>query len=332
MNITEKNRTDIVAFSGGKDSVATLLLARERGMDVTVAFADTDNEHPILYEYLEYIEKKLDIRITRVKANFDKRIESKKDYIKKHWHKPLQVTRWGVKKTRRALTEEEIALALTTLKPTGNAMLDLFLQKGMMPTPRQKFCSIELKQLPMHEQITRPLIAAGKAPIVWQGVRAQESAARSKYSPIEETDDGVLLYRPILLWKHEDVFAMAKRHGVKPNPLYAMGMSRIGCMPCINCNNAELAEIARRFPEEIARIADWEKQVAKTSRHPRTREEGVCSFFPLKLGKDPADKTIYAAIAKAKESAAFSSWRESALYQAEPDADECSAIYPIVCE
>lgn len=29
---------------------------------------------------------------------------------------------------------------------------------------------------------------------------------------------GLHVYRPILNWLHEDVFAIAKRHGIKPNP------------------------------------------------------------------------------------------------------------------
>lgn len=44
-------------------------------------------------------------------------------------------------------------------------------------------------------------------------------------------------------------------------------------MPCINSRKNELFEIARRFPEEIARVAEWEKIVAQASK------KGGASFF-----------------------------------------------------
>lgn len=51
-------------------------------------------------------------------------------------------------------------------------------------------------------------------------------------------------------------------------------MKRVGCMPCINASKSELAEISRRFPEHVARIAEWEHIVAEVSKR------GGASFFP----------------------------------------------------
>ena len=66
--------------------------------------------------------------------------------------------------------------------------------------------------------------------------------------------------------------------GVRLNPLYEQNMSRVGCMPCINANKPELAEISRRCPEHIDRIAQWEKLVVSTSKG-----RGA-SFFPAPTG------------------------------------------------
>lgn len=63
------------------------------------------------------------------------------------------------------------------------------------------------------------------------------------------------------------------------------GMSRVGCMPCINVNKSELFEISRRFPEEIERIAEWERIVAGASRR------GDSSFLPAL--DDDDKKNIY---------------------------------------
>jgi 3'-phosphoadenosine 5'-phosphosulfate sulfotransferase (PAPS reductase)/FAD synthetase len=102
----------------------------------------------------------------------------------------------------------------------------------------------------------------------------QESLARAQ---LEERDvemgswepepSGLLIYRPILEWTAEEVFEFHRKHRVRWNPLYELGMGRVGCMPCIHCWKAEMREIARRFPEEIERVAAWERLVSDASKH-----------------------------------------------------------------
>ncbi|MEC0091461.1 phosphoadenosine phosphosulfate reductase domain-containing protein [Paenibacillus macquariensis] len=104
------------------------------------------------------------------------------------------------------------------------------------------------------------------------------SYARSKLPEREGTPEGYEIYRPLLNWKVEEVFAMHDKHGIEPNPLYKEGMGRVGCMPCINTGEAELFEIARRYPEEVARIARWEEIVKQVSKR------NGASFFANKDG------------------------------------------------
>lgn len=49
-------------------------------------------------------------------------------------------------------------------------------------------------------------------------------------------------------------------------------------MPCVNCNKQELFEIARRFPTEIDRVAEWESIVKQASKR------GASTFFPTASG------------------------------------------------
>ncbi|MFP1817324.1 phosphoadenosine phosphosulfate reductase family protein [Lonsdalea quercina] len=49
----------VISLSGGKDSLALWLLAREQGINATVVFADTGHEHPYTYDYLSVLEQKL---------------------------------------------------------------------------------------------------------------------------------------------------------------------------------------------------------------------------------------------------------------------------------
>jgi 3'-phosphoadenosine 5'-phosphosulfate sulfotransferase (PAPS reductase)/FAD synthetase len=76
----------------------------------------------------------------------------------------------------------------------------------------------------------------------------------------------VFAYRPILSWTAEQVFDYHRKHGVEWNPLYELGMGRVGCMPCVNANKSELRAIAGQFPEVIERIAQWEKLVSETTK------------------------------------------------------------------
>lgn len=86
------------------------------------------------------------------------------------------------------------------------------------------------------------------------------------------------IYRPILRWNVEQVFAQHRKHGIEPNPLYKLGMNRVGCMPCINAAKPEILEISKRFPDQIDRIEEWERLVSTASKR------GMSSFFPAPLG------------------------------------------------
>lgn len=321
LEATADNTTNVVSFSGGKDSTATLLLALERQIEPVVVFADTGNEHPLTYEYIEYVADKLQVKINTVRANFDKDFERKIEYILRHWDEPLIRTYGGKKVERRPLTDAEIVSSVIALRPTGNPFLDLCKMKGRFPDARNRFCTQELKQLPM-EEFVRPMKESGNV-ISWIGVRADESNKRASYDIADFYDDNHALYRPILFWSAEEVFLFLRKHGVDVNPLYKKGMSRVGCMPCIHASQREVHEIAQRFPEQIERIAEWEKEVAKTCRHPTARESGTVNFFS---GKD--SPSIHDKLAKIKIAV------ESNRIEVSDDIthDSCSAVYPVVCE
>jgi len=84
-----------------------------------------------------------------------------------------------------------------------------------------------------------------------------------------------MVHRPIVDWTAEQTFECMAEHGVRPNPLYSMGMKRVGCSPCINCGKDELLEIAMRFPAEVDRVEQWERLVSDVCKR------GASSFFHL---------------------------------------------------
>ena len=252
----------VVSVSGGKDSLATLLIALERCPTGTVVpiFCDTGNEHQVTYDYLTYLEHALDISITWLKADFTKQLAAKRLFIARDMRtgrdRAGRKLRWSNKAKRRALA---------VMHPTGNPFLDLCMWKGRFPSRKAQFCTEELKRN-MAVEFQLDLMEAGHRVISWQGVRRDESENRRKAKLFERVGGGLWIFRPIVAWTAAQVFEFAASRRIQPNPLYLQGMGRVGCMPCINCNKAELRQIAIRFPEHLARISEWEQIVSACSK------------------------------------------------------------------
>lgn len=259
----------VISVSGGKDSTATLLLALERFPRDTVVpiFCDTGNEHQAVYDYLDYLELALDIKIHRLKADLSDRLAAKRLFIARDQRTRRDASgrrlRWSNKAKRRALA---------VLQPTGNPYLDLCLWKGRFPSRKAQFCTEELKRNPAVE-FQLDLVDQGYTVISWQGVRRDESQARRNAKLTERIGPRMRAYRPLVDWTVDQVLSYATARGVQHNPLYRQGMGRVGCMPCINAQKGEIREIAARFPEHIERISEWEALVGQASKR------GFPTFF-----------------------------------------------------
>jgi 3'-phosphoadenosine 5'-phosphosulfate sulfotransferase (PAPS reductase)/FAD synthetase len=309
---------NIVSVSGGKDSTALLLLAIERETEnLSAVFADTGHEHQLTYDYIDYLNDKV-FPIRRVRADFTKNIERKREYVRTKW-------------PDKGVPPEIVDRALGALHATGNPFLDLCIWKGRMPSTKARFCSEELKRNPMIEQVQMPLMEQGNTIWSWQGVRADESLARRDLPELEDVGGGLWNYRPILKWTADDCFSMHRKHGIKHNPLYEQGMGRVGCMPCIHARKDELLEISRRFPQEIERVAEWERIVARASKHD---VEGTTFFtYDGNRGKGYNNETyergnIHAMVKWAKTS---HGGRQYDFLRMEADGPLCSSIYGL-CE
>lgn len=252
----------VISMSGGKDSTATALLARETvdPLSISYVFADTGNEHQITYDYLDYLQAKLGITILRLRRDFAPEIAHRREWLNEHGES-------------RGWSRAAIDRVLEVMRPTGNPFLDLCMFKGRFPSRKAQFCTQFLKTEPLVEY-QMGLCTQGFTVWSWQGIRAEEGGRRAFAAPFEEIGGGLWVNRPILRWKAADTFAAHKAAGIEPNPLYRLGMSRVGCMPCINANKNEIREIAARFPEEVARILEWERLVAQSSK------QLAASFFP----------------------------------------------------
>src|ERR1043165_2798728 len=124
------------------------------------------------------------------------------------------------------------------------SMVELIRKKGMFPSRARRFCTEELKTFPVRNSLN---------------ARMEARANVSEWEWMDGFDCEV--WRPLIHWTLDEVIAIHKRHDVKPNKLYLMGMDRVGCWPCINSNKAEVRKIAELDPAKIEDIRALEAEV-----------------------------------------------------------------------
>lgn len=353
----------VVSVSGGKDSLATLLIAVGRfGLrNIVAIFCDTGNEHELTYEYLGYLERRIGLTIIRLRADFTAEIAAKRKFIARDQRprreydtrpvfepdgvtpapkrdargqivlnkagKPVQKTvkvgggrkvRWTNKAKRRALA---------VLHPTGNVFLDLCLWKGRFPSRKAQFCTEELKR-DMAVEFQMELMDQGHTVVSWQGVRRDESHNRRNAAKFERVAPRLYIYRPIVEWTAMQAVEFATLHEILANPLYSMGMSRVGCFPCINAGKDELRQMAARFPAHMERIAEWERLVSTACK--RGYSTFMSDAHPAKDRRTIfAELNIWTRIEWAKTTRGGKQF--SLLNDLEDGSDSCSSVYGL-CE
>lgn len=199
-------------------------------------------------------------------------------------------TAWEHKDTYKFLLEFEgkIDKKVTKLKSKKyKGFMDMTLKKGSHPSTLRRFCTMELKVIPMIDYI---LDEVQDDIVIYQGIRWQESRNRAempkqdeyfKYylepRKIKETickktgkikqrkvfdtyrKKEVLAYlekyevkvvRPIIAWTGTETMQYIKDNGFTWNPLYDLGFGRVGCFPCVNCTLGEVALMIQNGEEK----------------------------------------------------------------------------------
>lgn len=140
-------------------------------------------------------------------------------------------------------------------------MPELIRKKGMFPSRVRRWCTEELKVRPLAAYL-RSLMDAGQDVLSAVGVRAAESAARAHLPELEWSDAlDCEVWRPLLSWTEEQVIDIHRRHDLRPNPLYLMGATRVGCWPCIMARKAEVRLVAEQDPGRIDEIRELEQDL-----------------------------------------------------------------------
>ena len=181
--------------------------------------------------------------------------------------------------------EDKTGVKIERIESEG--FIELAKRKGRFPSTVARFCTEQLKVLPMAKYIDAAEESDADHPhLLYVGIRREESPARSRmgeviYSKVNYPPRQVchqLRHHPLLDWYSQDVFDIHRKFGIEPNPLYKMGMHRVGCFPCIMARHAELRTIFKRMPEMVDKIAGWEAEVQAAAEAQGKTKEGSTLF------------------------------------------------------
>lgn len=108
--------------------------------------------------------------------------------------------------------------------------------KHRVPSPKARFCTEELKVKPMIEFLK----TINDEYEMYDGKRRDESESRSQIPEREWSDwYDCWVNHPLAFWTVEQVFALAAKYSIPPNPLYLLDAGRVGCFPCVLINHRE---------------------------------------------------------------------------------------------
>lgn len=135
----------------------------------------------------------------------------------------------------------------------------------------------------------------GRRVLVITGERAQESASRSKYATFElhrnhapgpRAQRTVHHWRPIHTWTEQQVWDVIARHRVNAHPCYHLGWSRASCQFCIFSGKSHLATLRRMVPDRFGEFARLEERFGHTIRRGVTIDQTADEGTPFDV--DPA--------------------------------------------
>jgi hypothetical protein len=99
-------------------------------------------------------------------------------------------------------------------------------------------------------------------------------------------------WRPLMRWTMQDVVDIHKRHGLRPNPLYLKGASRVGCWPCVFLRKSDLALLARIDPERRSTSSASSRRPSTSRTRKATPASTRCGPDNVKHLQAPIDDVI----------------------------------------
>lgn len=180
-------------------------------------------------------------------------------------------------------------LRFEVVSAAGPDLLDRARERGMWPSPRQRWCTSDLKRGPLRRLMTRLLREHPE----WgrrrmrllnvMGMRAEESPARAR-KPILAVDPGasngvreIVNFLPLHQLPTDDVWEIIAASPIRDlvHPAYRLGMPRLSCRFCIFASRGALVRSAQLNPDLAAEYLEVEQETGHVFRLDCSIEEVI---------------------------------------------------------
>lgn len=271
----------IVAFSGGKDSLACLLYLLDCGIPkskIELWHHDIDGREG---------SKMMDWACT---ASYCKAVADALDI-------PIYYSWKEGGFEREMLRKDTLTAPICWEEPQADGTVVVKRKGGTRgkPSTREKFpqvsadlrvrwCSAYLKIDVCRRVLANDPRFVKTRTLVITGERAEESSSRAKYNEFEahasDLRDGkkarhIDAWRPVHSWKEQRVWDIIEKHGIKPHPAYIAGWGRVSCAACIFGSNDQWASLAEIAPKMVEVVADYEQSFGVTIKRNQTVRDSV---------------------------------------------------------
>ena len=257
----------ILAHSGGKDSIASMLHLLDKGVDLSKLelwhHRVDGNEGsdlmdwPFIDDYMKQLAEaySLPLFYSWLAGGFEGELLKEDGYSQPH----------------KVETPEGLITLLRDTKRAKPGTRRRFPQ--LSPSLQTRWCSSSLKIDLGRRALNNQVRFDGKKVLFITGERRQESSNRSRYNQLEphacdrrkgRNGRHVDAWRPVLEWNEEQVWDKLREHGLLAPVPYRLGWSRSSCQFCIYGSPSIWRTLHEYFPERTQRIADYEDEFGVT--------------------------------------------------------------------
>lgn len=279
----------IVAFSGGKDSLALILALLDMGVPKSQielwhhlmeppGTKSYKFDWPVTEAYVRAVGKALGIKVRFSWRDGGFERELMRENAKTagvfyedgdgvlHYLPPAKPSKY-CKDCRRYYDHDEQAFC-----PDCGTLRDGFSTRKKYPMKtadlKRRWCSASLKIDVCRRVLANdPRFSEGVF-LMLTGERRQESDARELYEEAQvyaKTQKRLVhQWRAVIDWKEEHVWDAFERHRIRPHPAYYLGFSRVSCMTCIFGDRNQWASVRTLAPQAFAYHAENEKRFGLT--------------------------------------------------------------------
>lgn len=272
----------LVAFSGGKDSVASFLTVRDAGVDmdrVSLIFTDTGHEMPETYDYLRW---------------FDKTVFPVQRLVQ---HVSIQNPETGRRRLRNTLVDWDTPIS----DFPGLGYLTIFDEirnryqsnpdVPVWPGHGIRYCTRALKINPFYKFIRHRVEKEkrGSDILIVKGLRREESSQREDTPEFGIESSGGDLYNvwfPVYDLTLEQVFNLHWKHDIQINPVYGI-RTRSNCVGCPFASDSDIVKTRNIYPDIFDEYAAIEDETGYTWRH-NTSIKDINSLNDNESSDDPS--------------------------------------------